>query len=85
MEKCTLQFYCYSRYLQVSKFYVFTTCAKYAYMYNNTSTMLTSIVVCHACVSHRTLIIKSNHCQLVNDKFIKYTENNMQKLSNFEF
>lgn len=46
-------------------------------MYNNTSTMLTSIVVCRACVSHRTLII--NHCQLVNDKFIKYTEKQYAK------
>lgn len=48
-------------------------------MYNNTSTMLTSIVVCRACVSHRTLKIKSNHFQLVNDKFIKYTEKQYAK------
>lgn len=85
-EKCTLQFYCYSRYLQVSKFYVFTTCAQYAYMYNNTSTMLTSIVVCRACVSHHTLISKYNHCQLVTDKFTKHTKKQyMQIPSNFEF
>lgn len=43
-------------------------------MYNNTSTMLTSIVVCCACVSYHILISKYNHCQLVMDKFTKYTK-----------
>lgn len=48
--------------------------------------MLTSIVVCRACVSHHTLISKYNHCQLVTDKFIKHTKKQyMQIPSNFEF